>query len=183
MVPVLNVPATWIGALMLLGSALASGIVTFVVVALNQRYHERRMLNEAKASFEAFLAELQAGTERAKTVAQAQRRACELQADDDEPWLGIPNDDWDDEGSCAEFLAGDHAGLPKGYEHEPQLDDHERCLLRSLRICCAMVDELAEYLDVLDRHPHVLGADEAPKLEVLLDGLLTQEYQLIQMLR
>jgi len=66
-----------------------------------------------------------------------------------------------------------------------EADDRARLadLDRDLRICGDMVDELAEYLDVLHYHPLVAGAEDIPALVTQLDELIEQEYLLVQITR
>jgi hypothetical protein len=98
-----------------------------------------------------------------------------------EPKIGY--DDWIEDDSAWDMPEEDFAEWEVRSVEEA--DDRARLadLDRDLRICGDMVDELAEYLDVLHYHPLVAGAEDIPALVTHLDQLIDQEYQLVQATR
>ena len=92
-------------------------------------------------------------------------------------------DDWIEDDSAWDMPEEDFAEWEARSVEEA--DDRARLadLDRDLRICGDMVDELAEYLDVLHYHPLVAGAEDIPVLVTQLDELIEQEYHLVQITR
>jgi len=153
---VANLSPMAIGLVLLLGSMAAAVTITLVVVTALDRHNQLACERE----FTAF----------------AERLAAEI----DDDWI---EDDsaWDDPRDRAyeeDFAEWEVRSVEEADDRARMIE-----LQRDLRICGDMVDELAEYLDVLHYHPLVAGAEDIPALVTHLDQLIDQEYQLVQATR
>ena len=155
---VANLTPLAIGLVLLVGCMAASAGITILVVVMLDRHNQLVLAREF--------------------TALANELAAEIEIDDD--WI---EDDsaWDDPRDRAyeeDFAEWEVRSVEEA-------DDRARLadLDRDLRICGDMVDELAEYLDVLHYHPLVAGAEDIPVLVTQLDELIEQEYHLVQITR
>jgi len=174
---VTNLTPLAIGLVLLVGCMAAAVTITLVVVALVERHNRLELEREFTALAEYLAEEL----EYQQLVAWAQRLAVDTFEPDDDELLIIDDSAWDDPRDRAyeeDFAEWEVRSVEEA-------DDRARLadLDRDLRICGDMVDELAEYLDVLHYHPLVAGAEDIPALVTHLDQLIDQEYQLVQATR
>lgn len=158
MVPVLNVPASWVGLLMMVGAALAAAAITYVVVVLIDRHNERVLAEEYTALLEALVDEMEARLERKhereQIVAWAQQRAFEI---------------WEEDDSDDETLIIDEADDDDGY------DDY---VVAKIEPISTLIETILDYLDLLAEHPDAVGADSVPRLRTIVDALCAEEYDL-----
>ena len=153
---VANLSPMAIGLVLLLGSMAAAVTITLVVVTALDRHNQLVLAREFTAL------------------------ANELAAEIDPDWI---EDDsaWDDPRDRAyeeDFAEWEVRSVEEADDRARMIE-----LQRDLRICGDMVDELAEYLDVLHYHPLVAGAEDIPALVTQLDELIEQEYHLVQITR
>jgi len=171
---VANLTPNAIGLVLLLGSMAVSAGITLVVVTALDRHNERVLVEEYTASLEAFLDEMEARLTDDNPCVHITQEEIDLgRAEQDAAWSAwcAENDvdpDWIEDDSAWDM---------------PSERELERNLEHDLRICGDMVDELADYLFLLRSHPDAVGRECMPTLDGMLDGLIDQEYNLVQITR